>query len=89
MVSLVDWLKDLSENYSVHRFDDVESGTFVAKVKRWCLFDESCKGENRMNELEETIRVIDAQIGYHKNQIKELNAAKKEVLEKYNIPNTL
>ena len=33
MVSLVDWLKDLSENYSVHRFDDVESGTFVAKVK--------------------------------------------------------
>ena len=42
-----------------------------------------------MNELEETLRVIDAQIGYHKNQIKELNAAKKEVLEKYNIPNTV
>ena len=33
MVSLVDWLKDLSENYSVHKFDDIESGTFVAKVK--------------------------------------------------------
>lgn len=38
-----------------------------------------------MNEVEETLRVIDAQIGYHKNQIKELNAAKKEVLDKYNI----
>ena len=33
MVSLVDWILDLSENYSVHRFDDVESGAFVAKVK--------------------------------------------------------
>lgn len=42
-----------------------------------------------MNEVEETLRVIDAQIGYHKNQIKELNSAKKEVLDKYNIPNTL
>ena len=25
-----------------------------------------------MNELEETIRAIDAQIGYHKNQMKEM-----------------
>lgn len=32
MVSLVDWLKDLSENYSVHKFDDIESGIFVAKI---------------------------------------------------------
>ena len=31
--------------------------------------------------MEETLRAIDAQIGYHKNQIKELNAAKKEILD--------
>ena len=41
-----------------------------------------------MNEMEETLRAIDAQIGYHKNQIKELNAAKQEILDKYDIPYT-
>lgn len=33
MVSLTDWIKDLSENYSVNRFDDINSGIFVAKIK--------------------------------------------------------
>ena len=32
-MSLSDWLIDLSENFSVQRFEDIESGTFVAKVK--------------------------------------------------------
>lgn len=41
-----------------------------------------------MNEVNETIRAIDAQIGYHQNQIRELNIAKKEILDKYNIPYT-
>lgn len=39
-----------------------------------------------MNEVEETIRVIDAQIGHYKNKINQLNIAKKEILDKYNIP---
>lgn len=39
-----------------------------------------------MNRVEETIRVIDAQIGHHKKQIKELNEYKKELLGKYPIP---
>ena len=39
-----------------------------------------------MNEVNETIRAIDAQIGYHQRKIKELEAAKKEILDKYNIP---
>lgn len=38
-----------------------------------------------MNEVNETIRAIDAQIGYHKKQIRELNVAKKEIMDKYNI----
>ena len=33
MISLVDWLKNLSEDYSVQHFDDVESGIFVDKIK--------------------------------------------------------
>lgn len=32
-MNLIDWLLDLSENYSVQKFDDIESGTFVAKIK--------------------------------------------------------
>lgn len=32
MVSKADWLKDLSENYSVQHFDDIESGIFVANI---------------------------------------------------------
>lgn len=39
-----------------------------------------------MNEMEETLRAIDAQIGYHKKKIRELDAAKKEILDKYDIP---
>lgn len=33
MVSLFDWLVELQENYSVQRFEDIESGTFVANIK--------------------------------------------------------
>lgn len=33
MISIGEWVKDLSENYSVQQFDDIESGIFVAKVK--------------------------------------------------------
>lgn len=33
MITMQEWLKDLSENYSVQHCDDVESGTFVANVK--------------------------------------------------------
>ena len=33
MITITEWLTDLSENYSVQHFDDVESGTFVANVK--------------------------------------------------------
>ena len=39
-----------------------------------------------MNTVEETLRVIDAQIGYHKRKINELHEAKMEVLDKYDIP---
>ena len=38
-----------------------------------------------MNELEETLRVINAQIGYHEKQIKELKEYRKELMDKYNI----
>ena len=34
MITLKDWIMDLAENYGVHQFDDVESGTFVAHVKK-------------------------------------------------------
>ena len=33
MITITDWLTDLSENYSVQHLDDVESGAFVANVK--------------------------------------------------------
>lgn len=33
MVTIAEWLKDLSENYSVHKFEDIKTGTFVARVK--------------------------------------------------------
>ena len=32
-MTISEWLHDLSENYSVQHCDDVESGTYVAKVK--------------------------------------------------------
>ena len=41
-----------------------------------------------MNTVEETLRAIDAQIGYYKRKIEELHEAKLEVLEKYDIPYT-
>lgn len=33
MVSLTEFLDDFSKNYSVQRFDDIESGIFVTKIK--------------------------------------------------------
>lgn len=33
MLTLSEWLSDFSKEYSVHHYDDIESGTFVAKVK--------------------------------------------------------
>ena len=33
MLSVSAWLQDLSQNYSVEQFDDIESGVFVEKVK--------------------------------------------------------
>lgn len=41
-----------------------------------------------MNTVEETIRAIDTSIGYYKKKIRELNATKKEIMDKYNIPYT-
>lgn len=38
-----------------------------------------------MNAVEETIRAIDASIGYHKQKIRELNDAKKEIMDKYDV----
>ena len=33
MISLVDFIKDFSDNYSVQHFDDIDHGIFVAKIK--------------------------------------------------------
>ncbi|WP_458456193.1 hypothetical protein [Methanobrevibacter sp.] len=33
MITIQDWLIDISKNYSVQHCDDVESETYVAKVK--------------------------------------------------------
>lgn len=33
MISLKDFIKDVSDNYSVQHFDDIEEGIFVAKIK--------------------------------------------------------
>ncbi len=33
MITIQEWLTNLSENYSVNKFEDIESGTFVAKIK--------------------------------------------------------
>lgn len=33
MITIQDWLINLSKNYSVQRFDDVESGIFVERIK--------------------------------------------------------
>lgn len=39
-----------------------------------------------MNRVEEQLRAIDNSIGYHKLKIKELNEAKIELMDKFNIP---
>ena len=41
-----------------------------------------------MNRVEEQLRAIDNTIGYHKLKIKELNKAKMELMDKYDIPYT-
>lgn len=41
-----------------------------------------------MNRVEEQLRAIDNTIGYHKLKIKELNEAKIELMDKYDIPYT-
>lgn len=33
MITITEWLKNISENYSVTHFNDVESGTFVSRIK--------------------------------------------------------
>lgn len=33
MISLVDFIKEFSKEYSVQHFDDVESGVFVENIK--------------------------------------------------------
>lgn len=40
------------------------------------------------NKVEEQLRAIDNTIGYHKLKIKELNKAKMELMDKYDIPYT-
>ena len=32
MMSMSEWLTDISENYSVENFDDITNGIFVAKI---------------------------------------------------------
>ena len=38
-----------------------------------------------MNEVEETLRVINAQIGYHKRNIIALEEYRDKIMKKYNI----
>ena len=33
MLTITEWLNDLSENYSVQHFDDIESGIFCERIK--------------------------------------------------------
>lgn len=33
MMTITEWLTDLSENCSVQRFEDIEGGIFKAKIK--------------------------------------------------------
>lgn len=33
MLTVSEWLGNFSKNYSVQHYDDIESGTFVAKIK--------------------------------------------------------
>lgn len=52
---------------------------------QWMAANNYSGGRN-LNEVNETIRAIDASIGHHKKKIRELNDAKKEIMDKYNIP---
>jgi N-acetyl-anhydromuramyl-L-alanine amidase AmpD len=38
-----------------------------------------------MNEVEETLRVINNQIGFYEKQIKKLKEYRKEIMDKYGI----
>ena len=38
------------------------------------------------NEVEETLRVLNAQIIYYEMKLKESKKARKEIMDKYNIP---
>ena len=38
-----------------------------------------------MNDVEESLRVINVQIGYYRKQIKLLEEARKEIEEKYKV----
>ena len=38
-----------------------------------------------MNEVEETLRAINAQIGFHKRQIIALKQARNDIMDKYGI----
>lgn len=38
-----------------------------------------------MNEVEETLRVINAEIGYYERKIIALEEARKDIMDKYNI----
>lgn len=45
-------------------------------------------GENKImpNEVEETLRVLNAQISYYEMKLKEAKKARKEIMDKYDIP---
>ena len=38
-----------------------------------------------MNEVEETLRVINAQIGFHRRKITALKQVRKDIMDKYGI----
>lgn len=38
------------------------------------------------NEVEETLRVLNAQISYYEMKLKEAKKARKEIMDKYDIP---
>ena len=45
-------------------------------------------GENKImpNEVEETLRVLNAQISYYEMKLEEAKKARKEIMDKYDIP---
>ena len=38
------------------------------------------------NEVEETLRVLNAQIGFYEMKLEESRKTRKEIMDKYNIP---